>query len=264
LIIFLNYLFLPSTKVHEKNSIWVTVKGTNGTKVKVLFQGLHVSLLRWFIIYNFVFRIPRSTLHFRYKYMLTTNWFYIMNIMHSCSLSHIYEQLLLSHTFKIHNFKVKNIFEPNVLKWVIKTIFINSSPFAFLIINVKILFNFQKEWCTFGRKKGHLKKTRIVHPQGLNALTMQIYFWFVSSFEHVKFAINGKYSKKLWQSKILCFPCDLSNIQKCSFKECPLTWVANLNVILPFKQLFQTRCLGEKWTFPRIIFPLKILCKKYN
>ncbi len=41
-------------------------------------------------------------------------------------------------------FKVKNIFEPNVLKSIIKIIFMNSSPFAFLIINVKILSNFQK------------------------------------------------------------------------------------------------------------------------
>jgi hypothetical protein len=57
-----------------------------------------------------------------------------------------------------------------------KIIFINSSPFAFLVINVKILFNFQKEWCTFGRKKRHFKKTRIVHSQGLNASNMQKQF----------------------------------------------------------------------------------------
>jgi hypothetical protein len=36
-----------------------------------------------------------------------------------------------------------------------------------------------------------------------------------------------------WQSKLLCFPCDLSNIQKWSFKDCPLTWVALLTMILP-------------------------------
>jgi hypothetical protein len=46
----------------------------------------------------------------------------------------------------------------------------------------------------------------------------------VWSFQHVNFAINGKYSKKIWQSKLLCFPYDLSNIQKCNFKECPLIW----------------------------------------
>jgi hypothetical protein len=95
----------------------------------------------------------------------------------------------------------------------------------------KILSNFQKEWCTFGRKKGRLKKTRIVHSWGLSALNMQKYFLFASSFEHVNFEINGKYSQKnLWQSKLLCFPCDLS---KCNFKDCPLTWVAPLIVILP-------------------------------
>jgi hypothetical protein len=83
---------------------------------------------------------------------------------------------------------------------------------------------------TVWEKKRHLKKTRIVHSQCLSALSMQKHFWFVSSFDHVNFAINGK---KLWQSKLLCFTCDLSNIQKCSFKECPLTWVAPLIVFLP-------------------------------
>jgi hypothetical protein len=82
-----------------------------------------------------------------------------------------------------------------VFKLVIKTIFISSSSFAILIINVKILSSFQKEWNIFGRKKGCLKKTKIVHSQGLSALNMQKKNWFVSSFEHVNYAINGKYSK---------------------------------------------------------------------
>jgi hypothetical protein len=33
--------------------------------------------------------------------------------------------------------------------------------------------------------------------------------------------------------KLLYFPYDFSNIQKCSFKECPLIWVAPLTMILP-------------------------------
>jgi hypothetical protein len=37
------------------------------------------------------------------------------------------------------------MFEPNEFKSIIKIIVISSSPFALLIINVKILFNFQKE-----------------------------------------------------------------------------------------------------------------------
>jgi hypothetical protein len=82
-----------------------------------------------------------------------------------------------------------------VFKWVIKIIFISSNPFALLIINVKILFNFQKEWCTSWRKKWHLKKTKTVHFWSLNALNMQKHFLFVSSFEHVNFAINKKIPK---------------------------------------------------------------------
>jgi hypothetical protein len=107
-----------------------------------------------------------------------------------------------------------------VFKWVIKIIFISLGPFAFLIINVKILSNFQKEWCTFGRKKRHLKQTRIVHSRGLSALNMQTHFLFVSSFEHVKL-INGKYSKNIYHNLNYYVFIVIFNIQKCSFKECP-------------------------------------------
>jgi hypothetical protein len=52
----------------------------------------------------------------------------------------------------------------------------------------------------------------------LSALDMKKHFWFVSSFEHINFAINEKiFQKYLWQSIVLCFTCDLSNIQKCKF-----------------------------------------------
>jgi hypothetical protein len=54
-------------------------------------------------------------------------------------------------------FRVKNTFEPNVLKWVIKKKSLVQVFFPFLIINVKIISNFQKDWCTFGRKKDILK-----------------------------------------------------------------------------------------------------------
>jgi hypothetical protein len=49
-------------------------------------------------------------------------------------------------------------------------------------------------------KKDVQKKTKIVHFLGLNALNMQKHFWFVSSFEHVNFAINGKYSKLFYDN----------------------------------------------------------------
>ncbi len=81
-----------------------------------------------------------------------------------------------------------------MFKWVIKIIFISSSPFALLIINVKILSNFQKDWCTFGRKNDVWKK------QGLSIFEVRVlwthnFFSFVWNFDHVRFAINGKYSK---------------------------------------------------------------------
>jgi hypothetical protein len=103
-----------------------------------------------------------------------------MYIIHSCPLSHIYEQFFVKVTFfKSMIFRAKNTFQPNVIKWVIKTNF----------INVKILSNFSKEGCTFGRIKRHVKNTKIVHFQYLNVLNMQKHLW------HVNFAINEKYSK---------------------------------------------------------------------
>jgi hypothetical protein len=102
--------------------------------------------------------------------------------------------------------RAKNTFEPNVFKWVIKIIFITSNHFAFLIINVQILSNFQKEWCTFSKKTRCFKKTRTIHPQGLNVLNMQKHFWFVSNFEHVNFTINWKYFKKIMTIQTIMLP----------------------------------------------------------
>jgi len=131
-------------------------------------------------------------------------------------------------------FKVKNTFEPNVFKWVIKIIFISSSHFALLIINVKILFNFQKKGSTFGRKKDVWKCSLSMFECFEHAFK---HFWSVSSFGHVNFAINGKISKNIYEKiQTIMFPLwsFKLNIQKCSFKECPFTWVAPLIMILPF------------------------------
>jgi hypothetical protein len=67
-----------------------------------------------------------------------------MYIMHSCPLSHKYEQLLLSHIFKIHNFQNQKHFWVKCAQIGYKKKFINSNPLALLIINVKILFQFSK------------------------------------------------------------------------------------------------------------------------
>jgi hypothetical protein len=58
-------------------------------------------------------------------------------------------------------------------------------------------------------------------------------------------------SKKWWQSKLLCFFCDFLNIQKCNFKECPLTWVGSFECVFthlswskqPIVHLFQVLLL---------------------
>jgi hypothetical protein len=54
------------------------------------------------LVYDLKFCISDtfSTLHFRYKYILTKILFYIMYIMHSCLLSHVYEQFLLKPHFQ--------------------------------------------------------------------------------------------------------------------------------------------------------------------
>jgi hypothetical protein len=84
-----------------------------------------------------------------------------------------------------------------VIKLIIKIIF-SSSPFALLVINVKILSNFQKPWCTFVRTKRGLKKISFKHSWSFNVLNMQKHFRFVSSFEHINFVINGKYSTNFY------------------------------------------------------------------
>jgi hypothetical protein len=57
---------------------------------------------------------------------------------------------------------------------------------------------------------------------------------------------------KLWQFKLLCFTYDFLNTQKCSFKKCPITWVALLIVVLLYFQIMQlsketTFFINSKW-----------------
>jgi hypothetical protein len=52
--------------------------------------------------------------------------------------------------------------------------------------------NFQKEWCTFGRKKKHLKYPFLRFECFEYAKT----FFDLCQTLNVKFEINGKYSKK--------------------------------------------------------------------
>jgi hypothetical protein len=83
---------------------------------------------------------------------------------------------------------------------------------------------------------------KIVHSQGLNVLNMQNLFWFVSIFEHINFAINGKYSKNFYDNlnyyiSLVIF----QTYKRTSFNECPLIWVARLT-------MFLSQCiLGCSW-----------------
>jgi hypothetical protein len=48
----------------------IIIKRAKGAKVKVFFQGLHMThviFLHWFIIYNLVFQISHLILIFKYK-----------------------------------------------------------------------------------------------------------------------------------------------------------------------------------------------------
>ncbi len=111
-----------------------------------------MSFLCWHITLNFVFWTPNLTLHVKYKYILTIIWFYII-ILCIHAFYHInMNNLCEIHIFKIHNFwGQKHFWAKCAQMGYIKKIQFKS--FCRLIINVKILSNFQKEWCTFGRKE---------------------------------------------------------------------------------------------------------------
>jgi hypothetical protein len=53
----------------------ITIKGAKGAKVKVLFQGLHMTHVFFTFVYNLKFCIldTHLTLHFIYKYILIKN-----------------------------------------------------------------------------------------------------------------------------------------------------------------------------------------------
>jgi hypothetical protein len=65
--------------------------------------------------------------------------------------------------------------------------FFISCHFPLLIINVKILFNFQKGWCTFGRIKEHWKKKKECSFFKFECFEYAIFYLFMSSFEHINF-----------------------------------------------------------------------------
>jgi len=91
----------------------IMVKGTKGAKVKVLFQGLHMTCVIFALVYNLKFCIldTHLALHFKYKYILIIIWLYLMYIMHSWFLSYIYiyiyEQLTTTYCALLRRAKQK-------------------------------------------------------------------------------------------------------------------------------------------------------------
>ncbi len=64
--------------------------------------------------------------------------------------------------------------------------------------------NFQKEWCTFGRKKMMFEKNKNCPLSRFECFEHVKKIKFVSSFEHVNFAINGRYSKRNYNNSNYC------------------------------------------------------------
>jgi hypothetical protein len=69
------------------------------------------------------------------------------------------------------------MFKSKAPKCVINMNFINLNSFCLLIMKIKILFNFEKEWCTFDMEKKCLKKEDC--PQAK-----------IECFKHVKGLLN--------------------------------------------------------------------------
>jgi hypothetical protein len=59
---------------------------------------------------------------------------------------------------------------------------------------------FKKNGAHLVEKNDVWKKTRIVHSRSLSVLNMKNHFLFVSSFEHVNFEIDEKYSKNIYDN----------------------------------------------------------------
>jgi hypothetical protein len=79
--------------------------------------------------------------------------------MHPCFESHKDEITFVINTFpEFIKFKRKNTLEPNVLKCVLKQISPISSAFSFLISNIMILVNFEKQWWVKARQSDFFKK----------------------------------------------------------------------------------------------------------
>jgi len=65
---------------------------------------------------------------------------------------------------------------------------------------LKSFSNFQKEWCTFGRKHRTFEKNKESPFWKFECFEHAIFFWLVSKFENVIFTINGKYYNNIYDN----------------------------------------------------------------
>jgi len=84
-------------------------------------------------------------------------------------------------------------------------------------------------------KKNMFKKVRIIYFQSFSVLNTLKFFSFVSSFEHINFAINGKYSQKHYDNSNYCVSFMIFQTYKNAILRSvhAFTWVAPLTMILP-------------------------------
>jgi len=112
------------------------IKRLKGAKVKIIFQGLHVTcaFMRWFIVLNYIFFIHILSLCVRYKYVLLhldpiSCIFCIHAHYHTKSTTFVKTTSSKFIIFKIKNTRLNQMCSLNVC---VKMNFINFNSFYFL------------------------------------------------------------------------------------------------------------------------------------
>ncbi len=85
------------------------------------------------------------------------------------------------------SFNAKSTFEPKALNWVVTICFADFNSILSFDDQYQNPINYEKEWCTFDKEKGHVKKQKklkIVYLLGLNVFSLVKHHQFASNFEH--------------------------------------------------------------------------------
>jgi hypothetical protein len=124
---------------HDKVSTKMSILGFNNSKPWSFAKNyLNKVWFLWWVVMNFTYHLPFfAILKTHSSYPIFSRYKSKYRQYNHIIQSKSYIACVKVTFLKSIIFKVKITFEPNVLKWVIKTIFINSNPFALLITNVK-------------------------------------------------------------------------------------------------------------------------------